>query len=65
MVEAMNAYWGDHPPLHIMVAAYLGIGTKSTESTAEAIESASEFVPVASLPRDEFDAVLASFGLPA
>lgn len=25
-LEAMNAYWRTHPPLHLMVAAYLGIG---------------------------------------
>ncbi|MFK7088685.1 hypothetical protein AAFM71_07695 [Chromobacterium violaceum] len=24
-LEAMNTYWRNHPPLHLMVAAYLGI----------------------------------------
>ncbi|MBS0370204.1 MAG: hypothetical protein JSS57_13485 [Proteobacteria bacterium] len=24
-LEALNAYWADHPPLHVMVAAYLDI----------------------------------------
>lgn len=26
------AYWRDHPPVHILVAAYLGIKPKSTAS---------------------------------
>lgn len=25
-VEELTRYWIDHPPLHLMVAAYLGIG---------------------------------------
>jgi len=25
-LEAMNAYWKKHPPLHLMVQAFLGIG---------------------------------------
>lgn len=58
----MNAYWEEHPPVHLMVAAYLGVGKKS--SSAEPIESASEFVPVATLPKDEFDALIAGLGLP-
>lgn len=28
MLEMMYSYWEDNPPLHIMVAAYLGIGDK-------------------------------------
>ena len=26
---ALNEYWVDHPPVHIMVAAYLGIKPKA------------------------------------
>lgn len=65
MLDAMNAYWADHPPVHIMVAAYLGIGKKSSASSGEPLENASEFVPVATVPNAEFDAILAGFGLPA
>jgi hypothetical protein len=25
-VEELTRYWIDHPPLHLMIAAYLGIG---------------------------------------
>lgn len=25
-VEELSRYWVDHPPLHLMVAAYLGVG---------------------------------------
>ncbi len=25
-VEELTHYWVDHPPLHLMVAAYLGVG---------------------------------------
>jgi hypothetical protein len=25
-VEELTRYWIDHPPLHLMVAAYLGVG---------------------------------------
>ena len=26
---AMKSYWADNPPLHLMVKAYLGIGSSS------------------------------------
>lgn len=32
-LEAMNTYWRNHPPLHLMVAAYLGIKSEP-KSTA-------------------------------
>ncbi len=28
MLEMMYSYWEDNPPIHIMVAAYLGLGDK-------------------------------------
>lgn len=31
-LEAMNAYWKKHPPLHIMIQAFLGIGEKPATS---------------------------------
>lgn len=30
-LAAMNRYWDKHPPVHIMVAAYLGYGDESVE----------------------------------
>jgi hypothetical protein len=39
-VEELTHYWIDHPPLHLMVAAYLGIGKQrsghSSPSNAKA-----------------------------
>jgi hypothetical protein len=64
MLEAMNAYWSDHPPVHIMVASYLGVGKKTSTSSGESLENASEFVPVATVQNAEFDAILTGFGLP-
>lgn len=26
-IEELTRYWVDHPPLHLMVAAYLGVGS--------------------------------------
>jgi hypothetical protein len=26
--EELTSYWAEHPPVHILVAAYLGIGSK-------------------------------------
>lgn len=60
MVEAMNAYWAEHPPLHVMVAAYLGVGGKST---SKKVDEQFEFTPTA-LPAEDFNAVLQQFGLP-
>ena len=62
MLAAMNMYWEEHPPVHIMVAAYLGLN-KKTGSAADTLEATSEFVPVSSVSPDEFNNVLASFGL--
>jgi hypothetical protein len=28
-VEELTRYWIDHPPLHLMVAAYLGVGKRT------------------------------------
>lgn len=29
-LQAINQYWADHPPTHILVAAYLGIKPKNS-----------------------------------
>jgi len=31
-MEELTRYWNDNPPLHVMVAAYLGIGTAKKDS---------------------------------
>jgi hypothetical protein len=30
-VEELTRYWIDHPPLHLMIAAYLGVGKEQRE----------------------------------
>jgi hypothetical protein len=30
-VEELTQYWVDHPPLHLMIAAYLGVGDRSAK----------------------------------
>ena len=35
-LQAMNAYWDEFPPLHLMVRAYLGIDRKPRRSTGPA-----------------------------
>ena len=32
-VEELTQYWINHPPLHLMVAAYLGISNANTKRT--------------------------------
>ncbi|HEY3910376.1 MAG TPA: hypothetical protein VGM07_10835 [Stellaceae bacterium] len=32
-VEELTRYWVDHPPLHLMVAAYLGVGKGNGKRT--------------------------------
>ena len=34
-VYALMNYWGKHPPLHVMVAAYLGIKDEAEEILGE------------------------------
>lgn len=45
-----------------MVAAYLGVGKSA--NTPQNINDAAEFVPVNTVSTAEFDALLASHGLP-
>lgn len=40
-VEELTGYWIDHPPLHLMVAAYLGLG-KSNSRRASSESSAAK-----------------------
>jgi hypothetical protein len=29
-IEELTSYWAQHPPLHLLVAAYLGVGKNKT-----------------------------------
>jgi hypothetical protein len=55
-VEELTFYWAKHPPLHLLVAAYLGIGKDGRQQ-----------VPTASMEREQqsqsdADTVLARLG---
>lgn len=41
---ALCEYWRDHPPLHIMVAAYLGIKSESRKESETSGEMSKEQV---------------------
>ncbi|OIR10974.1 hypothetical protein GALL_71450 [mine drainage metagenome] len=56
----MTNHWKEHPPLRVMVAAYLGFSKKSSSD----IQAASEFVPVNTVKAEEFNSVLKDLGLP-
>lgn len=58
-LRAINAYQGQHPPLHIIAAALAGIEPQRQGSLAHA----AEYVPVATCSAQEFDALVAGFGL--
>jgi hypothetical protein len=36
---AMNDYWQQHPPVHIMVAAYLGIKPAATSNISTPVQN--------------------------
>ena len=54
-VSALNDYWDDNPPLHLMAKAYLGIGkdkpSKAPPRIGEAAEPASVETIAAGLPQ--------------
>lgn len=60
-LKALTDYWQQQPPVHVMVAAYLGCSKKTSQ---QPIQNASEFVPVNTVTAPEFDEVLRSFGIP-
>ena len=44
-VEELTAYWAEHPPLHMLVAAYLGLGKEKRprEPSAPSGEASTRF----------------------
>jgi hypothetical protein len=41
--EELTAYWAEHPPLHVLVAAYLGLGKEKPTRMPPAPSGASVF----------------------
>jgi hypothetical protein len=58
-VEELTRYWIDHPPLHLMVAAYLGIGK---EDAGRVRSKAHSRVRSGVGAHTDADALLAEFG---
>jgi len=48
-VQALNAYWDENPPLHLMAKAYLGIGRDKPSSSPPRIGEAAEPAAVETL----------------
>jgi hypothetical protein len=45
-VEELTSYWINHPPLHLVIASYLGVGKlRSTPATSSGRQNAKAFRP--------------------
>ncbi len=62
-LAAMNEYWADNPPVHVMVAAYLGI-KKTSANQSQHLEEVSDLIPANRHSAEEFDKLMESLGLP-
>lgn len=60
-LEALNKHWANSPPVHSMVAAYLGIKPKEKPKAADLDDQ--DVVPVSRVSKDEFEELLKSKGL--
>lgn len=61
-LEALNKYWAQFPPAHVLIAAYLGIKPqqKSFQITNPKEQDA---IPAQTMSEADFDAMLKSKGL--
>jgi len=67
-LRAMSRYWASHPPLHILVAGYLGFTPApdpSSQDPEATIQEAAQHMPVNNLSATEFDELLRKHGLTA
>jgi len=58
-VEELTRYWVDHPPLHLMVAAYLGVGKGDGRRVRARLLAAA---PLENSANPEVGALLAELG---
>ncbi len=63
-VEELTRYWIEHPPLHLMVAAYLGLGKGSGSPARSKIVAHDPLVrgPLVRGAKSEVGAILAELG---
>jgi hypothetical protein len=59
-VEALSKYWRKHPPVHLLVAAFVGYQAPEEPVTA-ALETLP--IPAKNLAKQDFDALLDKFGI--
>jgi hypothetical protein len=58
-VEELTRYWIDHPPLHLMVAAYLGLGKANGRQRRRELTASENSEPRANA---DVGAILAGLG---
>ena len=63
-IRHLNEYWREHPPVHILVASYMGIKQSSSVAQSEADEAeAIGMLCGNELSEDEFNALLKAKGI--
>lgn len=63
-LEHLNGYWRQHPPMHILAAAYMGYkGTDAPQETQSGGEEAFDMLGGHELSESEFDALLKAKGI--
>ena len=63
-IQHLNEYWREHPPVHILVASYMGI--KPSSSVVQSVADDAEAIGMLGgneLPKEEFDALLKAKGI--
>lgn len=63
MLDALQAQWAQFPPLPMLIADFLGASKRKGPQLADPAEQ--DVMPTTRLSAAEFDAVVASMGLPA
>ena len=63
-IQCLNEYWREHPPVHILVASYMGIKPSSGIVQSEADEAeAIGMLGGNELSKEEFDDLLKAKGI--
>ncbi|MDO5058585.1 MAG: hypothetical protein Q4D82_01425 [Neisseria sp.] len=63
-LQHLNRYWRQHPPLHILAAAYMGFSAPDEAEQAAEQEAALQQMGAETLSQEEFEALLREKGLP-
>lgn len=67
-IYALQAYWRAHPPVHQLVASYMGYKVPDKKAVGQNdgdLQAAAEFgIPVATISAAEYDQQLQDLGIP-